>query len=314
MRHKVLLVPTAWTRYKPTLFPVAANMRTLIALAFCFFATHQLSIQPLRAETTDPVVAKVNGAEIHESDVALANEELGAPAAQTDASTRRQNIIGFLIDLKLAANATDGKKLRGTDTFKKQAAFALDRLSMDTLLARQSEAATTDAALKQAYEDATKATNGQQEVRIRHILVGTEDAARQAIDEVNKGGDFAAIAKRVSKGGSAVRGGDLGFVSRGQLDPDIGNAVFALDVGKISDPIKTKAGWQVVRVEEKRDRKMPAFDQIKPQLEAFVIRKAQAAYVAKLHEGAKIELFDLANAQSKDPSDAKASPTKTDKK
>jgi hypothetical protein len=105
MRHKVLLVPTAWTRYKPTLFPVAANMRTLIALAFCFFATHQLSIQPLRAETTDPVVAKVNGAEIHESDVALANEELGAPAAQTDASTRRQNIIGFLIDLKLAANA-----------------------------------------------------------------------------------------------------------------------------------------------------------------------------------------------------------------
>src|ERR1700733_13237986 len=145
MRHKALLVPTAFTRYKPTLFPVAANMRSLVALAFCFFVADQLSVQPLCAQTADPVVAKVNGAQIHESDVTLAEEQLGPAVAQMDPSTKHQNIVSFLIDLKLAAKAADSKKLRDNDEFKKQAAFALDRLSMDMLLARQGDGVVTDA-------------------------------------------------------------------------------------------------------------------------------------------------------------------------
>jgi peptidyl-prolyl cis-trans isomerase C len=283
-------------------------------LAVCLLFIGNLSVHPSRAETADPVVAKVNGAEIRESDVALAEEELGPAVAQMDPSTRHQNIVNFLIDLKLAANAADAKKLRSTDEFKKRAAFAIDRLSMDALLARQGEAATTDAALQQAYADTATQTNGRPEAHVRHILVATEDEAKQAIAELQKGGDFAAIASKESKGKSAANGGDLGFVSEDQLGPDLGKAVFALEVGKISDPLKTPFGWDVVRVEEKRDRKMPAFDQVKPQIETLVIRKAQAVYVAKLRDGAKIERPDLATAQSKDAPDAKVAPAKTDKK
>jgi peptidyl-prolyl cis-trans isomerase C len=280
----------------------------LTVVMFC------LLFQPLRAETADPVVAKVNGAEIHESDVTLAEEELGLAVAHMDPSAKHQNIVSFLIDLKLAAKAADNKKLRDNDDFKKRAAFALDRLSMDMVLARQNNGVATDAALKQAYADAAKSIKSQPEVHVRHILVETEDEAKQAIVELRKGADFAALAKKQSKDASAENGGDLGFVTQEQLDPDFGKAVSALDVGKISGPVKTPFGWHVIQLEEKRDGQVPTFDQIKPQLGALLIQKAQADYVAKLRDGAKIERLDLATAQSKDTPDAKAASAKTDKK
>jgi peptidyl-prolyl cis-trans isomerase C len=286
----------------------------LIAIALCLLLVSNLSVRPSGAETADPVLAKVNGVEIHESDVTVAEEEFGPIVARMDPSTRRQNIVSFLIDLKLAAKAADGKKLRDTDEFKKQAGLALDRLSMDALLASEGESAATDAALKQAYEDVANATRSRQEAHVRHILVETEAEAKQVVAELKKGADFGALAKKDSKDASAANGGDLGFVSRAQLEPDFGKAVFALDIGKTSDPVKTRFGWHVIRVEEKRDGQVPPFDQIKPMLETIVIRKAQADFVSKLHDGAKIERFDLAAAQPKDTPDPKAASAKTDKK
>jgi peptidyl-prolyl cis-trans isomerase C len=71
--------------------------------------------------------------------------------------------------------------------------------------------------------------------------------------------------------------------------PEFANVAFAMEPGKISDPVKTQFGWHVIKVEEKRSRKPPEFDQVKAQIETYVTRKAQADYVAKLREAAKIE-------------------------
>jgi peptidyl-prolyl cis-trans isomerase C len=246
---------------------------------------------PLRADA-DPVLAKVNGSEIHQSDVNLATEELGPSLAQMDPAAKQENVLSFLIDMKIIAKAAEEKKIENSEEFKKRLAFARDRLLMDRLLASQAKAAITDDAMKTVYADASKQITSEQEVHARHILVQTEDEAKKIEDELKKGADFVELAKKESKDPGASDGGDLGFFTKEQMVPEFSKVAFALEPGKISDPIKTQFGWHIIKVEEKRARKAPAFDEVKPQVEQFVTRKAQAEYVTKLREAAKVERMD----------------------
>src|ERR1017187_8290722 len=229
---------------------------------------------PVRAEEANPVLAKVNGAEIRQSDLALAEEELGPSLAQMDPATKKENVL-----------ASEGK------------------------------AATTDEAMKKVYEDASKQITGEQEVHARHILVETEDEAKAVEEELKKGADFAELAKKKSKDPGASDGGDLGFFTKDQMVPEFSTVAFALEPGKISDPVKSQFGWHVIKVEEKRSRKAPDFEQVKAQIETYVTRKAQADYVAKLRETAKVERMDkpdeaAAKTDAAKPADSKMAPAK----
>ncbi len=264
---------------------------------------------PVRAEDANPVLAKVNGAEIRASDVALAEEELGPSLAQMDPATKRENVLAFLIDMKIVSKEAEDKKIADRDDFKTRLAFARNRLLMDNLLAVEGKAATTDENMKKVYEDAAKQITGEQEVHARHILVETEDQAKKIEEDLKKGADFAELAKKESKDPGASDGGDLGFFTKDQMVPEFSAAAFALEPGKISDPVKTQFGWHVIKVEEKRTRKAPDFEQVKPQIETYVVRKAQADYVAKLRQTAKVERMDKPEEAAAKP-DAKADPAK----
>jgi peptidyl-prolyl cis-trans isomerase C len=261
---------------------------------------------PVRAEDSNPVLAKVNGQEIRQSDVAIAEEELGPSLQQMDPATRKDNILAFLIDMKIVAKAAEDKKVDNTDEFKKRLAFTRNRLLMDSLLASEGKAATTDDAMKKVYEEASKQITGEQEVHARHILVETEDEAKAIKAELEKGADFAELAKKKSKDPGASDGGDLGFFTKEQMVPEFSAVAFSLAPGKISDPVKSQFGWHIIKVEEKRNRTAPPFDQVKGQIETYVTRKAQADYVAKLREAAKIERMDKPEETAK--SDSKPDP------
>jgi peptidyl-prolyl cis-trans isomerase C len=275
---------------------------------------------PARAEDANPVLAKVNGSEIRQSDVTLAEEELGPSLAQMDPATKKDNVLSFLIDMKIVAKAAEDKKIENNDDFKRRMAFTRNRLLMDSLLASEGKAATTDDAMKKVYEDAAKQISGEQEVHARHILVETEDEAKAVEDELKKGADFAELAKKKSKDPGASDGGDLGFFTKDQMVPEFSAVAFALEPGKISEPVKSQFGWHVIKVEEKRNRKAPDFDQVKGQIETYVTRKAQADYVAKLRESAKVERMDQAAADpaakpeakpdAAKPADSKMAPAK----
>jgi peptidyl-prolyl cis-trans isomerase C len=269
-----------------TSFPVAKTGFAAFSLAMVLLAG--------TARADDKVLAKVNGAEIKQSDLTMAEEELAPSLAQMDPSTKDENVLSFLIDMKIVAKAAEDEKIADTDEFKKRLTFTRNRLLMDSLLAAKGKAATTDDAMKKVYEEASKQISGEQEVHARHILVETEDEAKAVKAELDKGADFAELAKKKSKDPGASDGGDLGFFTKEQMVPEFSEVAFKLDPGKISDPVKSQFGWHIIKVEEKRNRKPPEFDQVKAQIETYVTRKAQADYVGKLREGAKIERTDQA--------------------
>jgi peptidyl-prolyl cis-trans isomerase C len=279
-------------------FPVA---KTGLSAAAAGLIAMALFAAPARSE--DKLLAKVNGSDIRQSDVALAEEELGPSLAQMDPAAKDENVLAFLIDMKIVAKAAEEKKVADSDDFKKRLAFTRNRLLMDSLLASEGKAATTDEAMKKVYEEASKQITGEQEVHARHILVETENEAKAIKAELDKGGDFAELAKTKSKDPGASDGGDLGFFTKEQMVPEFSAAAFGLEPGKISDPVKSQFGWHIIKVEERRNRTAPDFEQVKSQIETYVTRKAQADYVGKLRQAAKIERIDKPEETAK--SDAK---------
>jgi peptidyl-prolyl cis-trans isomerase C len=271
------------SKITPTRLLAAASVAALVALL--------TASGGLKAQTkTDPntVLAKGAGIEIKQGDLDLAEEEVGGQL-QGDDATKREQLLGYLIDLKIVAKAAEDKKLGDDADFKRRLAFARDRMLMDRLLNTEGKLAVTEAEMRKIYDDAAKQITSEEEVHARHILVETEDEAKQIIADLKKGGDFAAIAKAKSKDPGGAEGGDLGFFTRGQMVPEFSDAAFKLPAGQLSDPVKSQFGWHVIKVEEKRNKKAPDFDQVKPQIEQYAMRKAQADLVTKLRDSTKVE-------------------------
>src|SRR3954463_1699061 len=305
--------PETKTGLRFGLASLKVSLKVSLALTGCLAAVLAAGL-PARAQD-NPVLAKVNGSEIRQSDVAMAEEELGASLAQMDPATKKDNVLAFLIDMKIVSKAAEDKKVENNEDFKKRLAFTRNRLLMDSLLASEGKAATTDEAMKKVYEDASKQITSEQEVHARHILVESEDDAKAVAEELKKGADFAELAKKKSKDPGASDGGDLGFFTKDQMVPEFANVAFTLEPGKISDPVKSQFGWHIIKIEEKRSRKAPEFEQVKGQIETYVTRKAQADYVAKLREAAKVERMDQPAAaatktEPAKPAESKMAPAK----
>jgi peptidyl-prolyl cis-trans isomerase C len=244
------------------------------------------------ANPNDPVVARVNGAEIRQSDVAIAEEEVGSQL-QGSPDQKREQLIGYLTDIILVAQAAEKQKVADTPEFKRREAFMRNRLLMGAMMQAHVKAAATDEEMHKVYEEAVKPMGAEEEVRARHILVETEDEAKAIVQDVKGGADFAEVAKEKSKDpGSAKDGGDLGYFVKGNMVPEFADVAFKMYPGQVSNPVKTQFGWHVIKLEDRRSRQVPDFEQVKNQIEAFVGRRAQTEFVAQLRDGAKIERLD----------------------
>jgi peptidyl-prolyl cis-trans isomerase C len=255
----------------------------------------------------DPVVARVNGTEIRQSDLAAAEEDIAQNMPPMPPEAKRDYLIAYVTDMMLVAKAAEARKLADTPEFKKKMEIARTKLLMDAILTAEAKAATTDEAMKKVYAEAAKQMGEEQEVRARHILVETEDQAKAILADLKKGGDFAAIAKEKSKDpGAAAQGGDLGYFTKDQMVPEFAEVAFKLDKGKLSDPVKSQFGWHIILVEDKRNKPVPEFDKVKDQIETYVQRKAQADLVTKLRAEAKIEKVEAPKPAADAPKPADA--------
>ena len=269
----------------PTIRARTGALGLALAAALLAFAP-----APAAAQDRDPVAARVNGFEIRQSDLAIAEEEFGSSIPGNSSADKRDALIGYYTDMILMARAADAKGMGSTVEFAKKLAFAKTKMLMEILLQAEAKTAVTDTALRKVYDQAIKEMGKEEEVHARHILVETEDEAKAVLAELKNGGDFDKLAKAKSKDPSAAKnGGDLGYFTKDQMVPEFAETAFKLPKGQLSDPVKSQFGWHVIRAEDKRSKPTPEFDKVKPQLVQYVVRNAQAALIAKLREGAKIE-------------------------
>jgi peptidyl-prolyl cis-trans isomerase C len=241
-----------------------------------------------RAQQTDPVIARVDGVELRQSDLALAEADIGANLPPSDEQKRRETLLTYLIDVTLVARAAEKQKLAEGPDFERKVAYVRKKVLMEALLDGTKNAAS-EAAMKKLYDESVAKITPEKEVRASHILVESEDKAKEIAQKLKAGGDFAALAKENSKDPGASGGGDLGYFSKSQMVPEFAEAAFRMQKGQISDPVKTQFGWHIIKVEDARDKPPPPYDEVKDQISNFLVQRAQAELVTKLRSDAKIE-------------------------
>jgi peptidyl-prolyl cis-trans isomerase C len=280
----------------------AVAFATIAALLLVLPIVSGCSKDSAKQETSsapDPVVARVNGVDIKQSDLTLAEEDVGADVQAASPDAKREQLITYLADIILVTQAAEKKKLADDPDFKRRLAFLRNKLLMGYGLQDEAKGALTEEAMRQVYEEAVKSMGGQEEVRARHILVETEEEAKAILEALKGGADFATLAKEKSKDPGAADGGDLGYFGKEQMVPEFADVAFKMYPGQLSNPVKTQFGWHIIKVEDKRTKPVPEFEKVKDQIEAFLMRKAQTEFVAKLRQSAKIERLDKADEPKK---------------
>lgn len=190
----------------------------------------------------------------------------------------RMASLGYEGVFAMAVEALGRQKLMLADALKqgldqdpevrRKSAIMSEKIVVDAWLARKTADAVSEQALRARYEQEFAGRPGPDQVRARIIVVPTEAEARTIIASLKAGADFGALARTKSKDPTAERAGDLGFVTRDALPPEIGAVMFALDVGEINGfPVAAGIGYCVLRVEGRRQGPAPAFESVLPYLE-----------------------------------------------
>ncbi len=244
-------------------------------------------------ENDTTIVAKVNGVEITERELALAEVDMLQQFAQTPAEDRRAAILNALIDIKLLAASAEEAGLDQTPNFKARMAFTRARTLHNELFQKQALDTIADDELQSRYDLEIKNFPQAEEVKARHILVETEEAAREIVAELDGGADFIELAKSKSTGPSGPQGGDLGYFGKGQMVPEFETAAFALENGKYTkDPVKSQFGWHVILKEDQRVTPPPAFDEVKDQVRQMIAREKYFALTQEARKKFKFEVLD----------------------
>ena len=201
-------------------------------------------------DPADPTIAKVNGIEIRQSDLAIAEEDLGQNPPALSPDSKRDYLITYLADIMLVAKAAEGKKIAESAEFQNRLTHLRNKLLAELMLQAETKAAVTDAAMRKVYDDATKGMSTEQEVRARHILIRVadqtdekaskeaEDKLKAIIERIERGGVFAKLASELTEDPSGKQnGGDLDYFAKSRFE--FSTIAFQTDKGQISGPIKT---------------------------------------------------------------------------
>ena len=214
-------------------------------------------------------------------------EQSGQPTSPEFANAMKDE----LVNREVLSQAAKKKGLDRTPTIAAQMDMARQAVLIRAFFEDYVKAnPISDAQLKTDYEKYVVQL-GDKEYKARHILVDKEDDAKAIIASLKKGETFEKLAKEKSKDtGSKDNGGDLDWAPAGRYVPEFGNAIKALAKGQLTDaPVKSPFGYHVIRVDDSRAMKVPAFDEVKDKFRQQAQQEQVARLVQELRSKAKIE-------------------------
>jgi len=248
------------------------------------------------AKPVDPnaVVATVAGKPVTEADLTLAEGELSQQFAQLPAEQRRAAALSAAIEIKIMAAKAVADGLDKDADFQRRAAFLQERALHGEVVEKEVVGKITDEELHARYDKEIAAQPAVNEIHARHILVKTKEEAEAIIKELDGGAKFEDLAnKNTTDPSGKTSGGDLGWFGPGQMVPEFEKAAMALEPGSYTkEPVQTQFGWHVIKVEDKRPKQPPAFEEVKDQIRSLVLRDKYFALVKELRAAAKVDIPD----------------------
>jgi peptidyl-prolyl cis-trans isomerase C len=235
-------------------------------------------------------VAIVNGKAVPKSRVDALSAQVarsGRPITPEVEKQLKEEVIAREIFMQEA----QARGLDATDDYKTQLELARQSILIRELFADYTKKSPiSDEDVKAEY-DRFAAANSGKEFKARHILVEKEETAKALIAQIKKGAKFEDLAKKNSKDpGSGAKGGDLDWANPNSYVKEFSEALVALGKGKMTDtPVKTQFGYHIIRVDDIRDAKLPAFEEVKAQVAQQMQQQRMAKFQEELRGKAKVE-------------------------
>ncbi|SHE29921.1 peptidyl-prolyl cis-trans isomerase C [Ruegeria intermedia] len=235
--------------------------------------------------SADTVVARVNGDEITLGHVIATAASLPPQYQQLDDEVLYQFIVEQLIQQQLLSQEQeDLTRLNALMLENEERSLkAVQTVNQIT------DAQVTDDAIQAAYDAQFAEFQGEDEFNASHILVATEEEAKEIKAQLDDGADFAELAKEKSTGPSGPNGGALGWFGKGQMVPEFEQAVIGLEKGQVSDPVQTQFGWHVVILNDKRKSEAPELAEVRDELAQSVRQEAIQAKIDELTQAGSVE-------------------------
>lgn len=281
-----------------------AGLVSLTLSGTAFAEDSKAAADSAKSTASAPTIAAiVNGSDITQETLDNVAEMIkrSSPNDQVD----QKIILESLIDTELARQEARKSGLSEREDIQKKIQDFTDKLVLNAWMQEKAGSfKLEDADLKKAY-DARVADMQKHEYKARHILLKTKEEAQAVIDDLKKDGvDFADMAKKKSTGPSGPMGGDLGWFRSDAMVKPFSEAVSKMEAGDITEtPVETQFGWHVIKLEEKRDVKLPEFDNMKPQLQRLVEQEKMKAYMKSLRETADIKILLAEKEKAADDGD-----------
>lgn len=257
-------------------------------------AAFLMGFAPIAAfSADDDVVATINGIQITEGELVIAQNELDSQFQKLPDDKKRAAALSALFEIKMMSAEAAAKGIDKDPVTVRKLKFLHERALHSAFVESQLVASLSEEEIRARYDKEIAAQPPVNEVRASHILVKTEEEALAIIKRLDAGEDFAALAKEKSSDGSAAEGGDLGYFGPGRMVPEFEKAAFELEVGGYTKvPVKSQFGFHVIKVVDKRIQQPPAYEQVKEQIRSVVLSEKYFALVKSLRAAAKVEVTD----------------------